>query len=67
MDPTNDEKVSLDNFQFIKRLGEGGYGTVVLTQGKLPGRPKQPYAIKALKKKESLPSASLRSLLRRKP
>ena len=41
--------MSLHNFQFIRRLGEGGFGTVVLAKEKLPGGPKQLYGLKALK------------------
>jgi hypothetical protein len=41
IDTTNDGKVSLDNFKFIRRLGEGAFGTVVLTKGKFPGAPEQ--------------------------
>jgi hypothetical protein len=48
IDATEDGKLSLDNFQFI-RLGEGAFGTVVLTRGKLPGGPEL-FAMKALKK-----------------
>ena len=44
-------KVTLDNFQFIRKLGKGAFGTVVLTRGKLPGGPEQLYAIKAIKKR----------------
>jgi serine/threonine protein kinase len=51
VDTTDDGKVSLDNFTFIRRLGEGAFGTVVLAEGKLPGAPKQLYAIKTLKKR----------------
>jgi serine/threonine protein kinase len=57
--------MSLDDFRFIKRLGNGGFGTVVLAKGKLPGGPEERYAIKALKKQTSLPSASLIPLLRK--
>jgi len=51
IDTTDDGKVSLDNFQFIRRLGEGAFGTVVLTRGKLPGGPELMFAMKALKKR----------------
>ena len=44
--------MSLDNFQFIRRLGSGAFGTVVLARGKLPGAPEQLYAMKALKKRD---------------
>jgi serine/threonine protein kinase len=47
----DDGIVSLHDFQFIRKLGEGSFGTVVLTKGKLPGGPEQLYAIKALKKR----------------
>jgi serine/threonine protein kinase len=42
--------VSLNSFQFVKRLGEGAYGTVVLATGSLLGAPEWLYAIKAMKK-----------------
>jgi len=42
--------MSVENFQCIKMLAKGGFGTVVLAKGKLPGRPEGQYAIKALKK-----------------
>jgi len=67
-DTADDGKVSLHNFQFVRRLGEGAFGTVVLAKGKLPGGPEQLYAIKALKKNEASPPAtSVRLWLRRKP
>ena len=50
IDTADDGKLSLHDFQFIRTLGEGAFGTVVLTKGKLPGGPEQLYAIKALKK-----------------
>jgi hypothetical protein len=51
IDTTDDGKVSLDNFQFIRKLGKSAFGTVVLTRGKLPGGPEQMFAMKALKKR----------------
>jgi hypothetical protein len=39
----------IDNFQIIRRLGEGAFGTVHLATGKLPGGPEL-YTIKTLKK-----------------
>ena len=51
IDTTDDGKVSLDNFKFIRRLGEGAFGTVVLAKGNLPGAPEQLYAVKTLKKR----------------
>jgi hypothetical protein len=51
LDTAYDGKVSLNNFQFIRRLGEGGFGTVILARGKLPGGPEQLFAMKALKKR----------------
>jgi hypothetical protein len=48
IDKANEGKVSLDNFKFIRRLGEGAFGTVFLAKGNLPGRPEQHYAIKTL-------------------
>ena len=47
----DDGKVSLNDFQFIRKLGEGSFGTVVLAKGKLHGGPEQMYALKALKKR----------------
>jgi novel protein kinase C epsilon type len=44
-------KVSLDNFHFIRRLGEVRFGTVLLASGKVPGAPEQLFALKALKKR----------------
>ena len=52
----DDGKVSLHNFQFIRRLGEHRFGTVVLAKGKLLGGLEQLYAIKALKKRTITPS-----------
>ena len=49
-DTADDGKVSLHNFQFIRMLGEGTFGTVFLAKGNLPGGPEQLYAVKALKK-----------------
>jgi hypothetical protein len=46
-----DGKVTLDNFHFIRRLGAGSFGTVVLTRGKLPGGREQLYAVKAVRKR----------------
>jgi novel protein kinase C epsilon type len=51
IDTTDDGKVTLDNFQFMRRLGKGAFGTVVLTRGKLPGGPEQLFAMKAVKKR----------------
>jgi hypothetical protein len=42
---------SLHHFQFISRLVEGAFGTVVLAKGSPPGGPEQLYALKALKKR----------------
>jgi hypothetical protein len=46
IDTAGEVKVSLDNFQFIRRLGKGGFGTVDLAKGTLPGEPEQLFAIK---------------------
>jgi len=46
-DTADDGEVSLYNFQFVRKLGEGAFGTVVLAKGKLPGGPEQLYAINA--------------------
>jgi serine/threonine protein kinase len=43
--------VSLGDFSFVKNLGEGGFGKVVLATGSLPGRTEQLYAIKAVNKR----------------
>jgi novel protein kinase C epsilon type len=51
IDAADDGKVSLRNFHFIRRLSEGGFGTVVLAKGSLPGGPEQLCAIKVLKKR----------------
>jgi len=53
-----DGKVSVNNFQFVRRLGEGAFGTVVLAKGKLPGGPEQLCAIKAIQKR-SITSSSI--------
>ena len=37
IDTADDGKVSLDNFQFIRMLGEGAFGTVALAKGRLLG------------------------------
>jgi hypothetical protein len=37
IDTVDDGKMSLHNFRFIRRLGEGGFGTVVLAKAKLLG------------------------------
>jgi len=57
--------VSLNNFQFIRELGEGAFGTVVLARGKLPGGPEQQYAIKALKK-QNITSRNIRMIMAEK-
>jgi hypothetical protein len=51
IDTANDGKATLDNFQFIRRLDKGAFGTVVLARGKLPGGPEQLFAMKALRKR----------------
>jgi novel protein kinase C epsilon type len=51
IDTAGDGKVSLHNFQFIRRLGKGAFGTMVLAKGNLPGGPEHLCAIKALKKR----------------
>jgi hypothetical protein len=43
-------KVSLASFQFVKTLGKGAFGMVVLAKGRLPGGPEELYAIKAMKR-----------------
>jgi serine/threonine protein kinase len=52
-----DQKVSLQDFQIIKKLGQGGFGTVVLATGSLLGGPKELYAIKDIKKRRMTPSS----------
>lgn len=47
----DDGKVSLEKFKFIRRLGEGAFGTVVLAKGKILGEPEKLYALKAVKKR----------------
>jgi serine/threonine protein kinase len=51
IDTADDGKATLDNFQFIRRLGKGAIGTVVLARGKLPRRTEQLFAMKALRKR----------------
>jgi novel protein kinase C epsilon type len=48
IDKADDGKVSLGNFQFIRKIGEGAFGTVAFAKGRLLGGPEQLYAIKAL-------------------
>ena len=50
LDTADGGKLSLQKFKFIRVLGEGGFGTVVLAKGKLLGGPEQLYAIKTVKK-----------------
>jgi serine/threonine protein kinase len=50
IDTADDGKVSLHNFQFVRKLGKGAFGTVVLAKGNLPGGPEL-CAIKALNKR----------------
>jgi serine/threonine protein kinase len=47
----DDGKLSLEKFKFIRRLGAGGFGTVVLAKGNLLGGPEELYALKAVKKR----------------
>ena len=47
----DDGKVSLDNFQFNRRLGECAFGTLALATWKLLGGPEKLYAINALKQR----------------
>ena len=61
----DDGKVSLHDFQFIRKLGEGAFGTVVLTKGKLPVGPEQLYAIQALKK-HSIDSSTICEIMAEK-
>jgi serine/threonine protein kinase len=49
-DTADDGKISLQKFKFIRRLGEGAFGTVVLAKGKILGEPEKLYALKAVKK-----------------
>jgi serine/threonine protein kinase len=48
--------VSLQDFQFVKKLGEGAFGKVVLATGSLLGGPEQQYALKAVKKQSLIDS-----------
>jgi serine/threonine protein kinase len=62
---TDNGKVSLDNFQYIRRLGKGAFGTVYLTRGKLPGQPEKFFALKTLKKR-GITTRSIRMLMAEK-
>jgi hypothetical protein len=66
-DTADNGKVTLNNFQFVRRLGEGAFGTVVLAKGKLPGGPEELYPLNAIKREASPPAASVRFWLGRKP
>ena len=66
-DTADDGKVTLNNFQFVRRLGEVAFGTVVLAKGKLPRGPEELYALKAIKNEALPPAASVRFWPRRKP
>ncbi|GFG36123.1 hypothetical protein Cfor_04768, partial [Coptotermes formosanus] len=59
-------KLSLDNFQFIKMLGKGAFGTVLLAKRKLPGGREQLCAVKALKKKRFTRFSSISSTIAEK-
>ena len=50
-DTADDGKMSLQKFKFVRRLGEGAFGTVVLAKRKILGEPEQLYTIKAVKKR----------------
>jgi hypothetical protein len=39
-----------DSFHFVTRLGKRAFWMLVLVKGKLPGGPKELYAIKAVEK-----------------
>jgi hypothetical protein len=52
-----DQNVSLRDFQIIKKLGQGGFGTVFLAMGSLLGGPEQLFALKAVKKQSMTPSS----------
>jgi serine/threonine protein kinase len=47
---SDEEKDSLNGFELIRTVGEGGFGTVVLAKKELPGGSEQLCAIKALRK-----------------
>jgi hypothetical protein len=66
-DTADNGKVTLKKFQFVRRLGEVPFGTVVLAKRKLTGGPEELYALKAIKNEASLPAASVRFWPRRKP
>jgi len=61
----DDGKVSINNFQFVRRLGEGAFGTVVLAKGKIHGGPEQLYAIKSIQK-QSINSSNICDLMAEK-
>jgi serine/threonine protein kinase len=48
--------VSLSDFSLVKKLGEGGFGKVLLATGSLQGRPEQLYAIKVVNKTRTISS-----------
>ena len=62
---TDDRKMSVNNFQFVRKLGEGAFGTVVLAKGKLPGGPEQLYAIKFIQKRR-ITSSRIRDIMAEK-
>src|SRR5215510_278891 len=49
LEPYN-HTVSLQDFHFVKSLGEGGFGKVVLATGSLLGGPEELYALKVMNK-----------------
>jgi serine/threonine protein kinase len=54
---------SLNAFDLIRILGQGGFGTVILAKRKVLGRPKQLYAIKVIKKSSFSSSMEVRQTI----
>ena len=65
IDTADDGKMSLHDFQLIRKLGEGAFGKVLLAKGKLLGGPEQLYAVKALKK-QIITSRNMRGIMAEK-
>jgi len=65
LEPYN-HTVSLQDFHFVKSLGEGGFGKVVLATGSLLGGPEELYAIKAMVKRKMKSRSSISSVFTEK-